>query len=145
MPQVSDTSLPPIINIHVLQDKRMQMFNDYMDHGKDFAQVEALFQSRLEESQKTSVKYGFRNDQWLKKHHGDKKAEKIMARKKSLGLKLISNIALPTTFLALAPQALHASFAHHSCQGRWRTLSSLARRSTCTSSWWNSTSRTSRS
>jgi len=79
MPQVSDTSLPPIINIHVLQDKRMQMFNDYMDHGKDFAQVEALFQSRLEESQKTSVKYGFRNDQWLKKHHGDKKAEKIMA------------------------------------------------------------------
>ena len=100
----------------------MQLFNDYMDHGKDFAQVEAIFKSRLEESQKTTVKYGFRNDQWLKKHHGEKKAEKIMARKKSLGLKLVSTIALlPTTFPALASQGFHVRFAHHSCQGRWRT------------------------
>eukprot|EP00435_Cladocopium_sp_Y103_P046902 s2332_g13.t1 len=59
-----------------------------MDHGEDFAQVEAVFKARLEESQKTSVKYGFRNDQWLIKHHGQKKAERIMQRKKSLGLNL---------------------------------------------------------
>lgn len=66
----------------------MKLFNDYMDCGKDFAQVEALFQSRLEETQRSSIKYGFRNDQWLIKHHGEKKATKIMQRKKKLGLKL---------------------------------------------------------
>ena len=66
----------------------MKLFNDYVDCGENFAEVEVLFQTRLEESQKTSVKYGFRNDQWLIKHHGQKKAEKIMARKKSLGLNL---------------------------------------------------------
>ena len=64
------------------------MFNDYMDNGEDFAQVEVMFSNRLEESQRTSVKYGFRNDQWLIRHHGEKKAEKIMARKKKLGLNL---------------------------------------------------------
>ena len=66
----------------------MKLFNDYMDCGKDFAQVEALFQTRLEETQKSSIKYGFRNDQWWIKHHGEKKALKIMQRKKALGLKL---------------------------------------------------------
>ena len=66
-----------------------------MDNGEDFAEVEAIFQSRLEESQRSSVKYGFRNDQWLIKHHGAKKAEKIMARKKSLGLNLGSRYVGP--------------------------------------------------
>ena len=74
--------------VSFLQEKRLQLFNDYMDHGEDFAQVEAVFKSRLEESQKTSVKYGFRNDIWLIKHHGQKKADRIMQRKKSLGLNL---------------------------------------------------------
>jgi len=59
-----------------------------MESGEDFAAVEAKFQLRLEESQRTSVKYGFRNDQWLIKHHGEKKASRIMQRKRSLGLKL---------------------------------------------------------
>ena len=145
MLQVADPFLPPTIYIYVLQDKRMQLFNDYMDHGKDFAKVEALFQSRLEESQKTSVKYGFRNDQWLKKHHGEKKAEKIMARKKSLGLKLVSNIAIPITFPALALKVCMYPVPIYSCQGRWRTRSSLVRMSTCTLSWWSSTSKISRS
>ena len=70
------------------QDTHLKMFNDYMDNGEDFAQVEVMFSNRLEESQRTSVKYGFRNDQWLIRHHGEKKAEKIMARKKKLGLNL---------------------------------------------------------
>jgi len=64
------------------------LFNDYIESGEDFGEVEAKFQLRLEEAQKTTVKYGFRNDTWLVKHHGEKKANKIMARKKSLGLKL---------------------------------------------------------
>jgi len=59
-----------------------------MESGEDFEAVEAKFQLRLEESQRSTVKYGFRNDQWLIKHHGEKKAERIMTRKKSLGLKL---------------------------------------------------------
>ena len=71
-----------------LQDTRLKLFNDYVDCGENFAEVQVLFQNRLEESQKTSVKYGFRNDQWLVKHHGQKKADKIMTRKKSLGLNL---------------------------------------------------------
>ena len=70
------------------QDTRLKLFNDYMDCGEDFAQVEVMFKSRLEESQKTTVKYGFRNDQWLIRHHGEKKAAKIMTRKKALGLNL---------------------------------------------------------
>lgn len=49
-----------------------------MESGEDFAAVEAKFSLRLEESQKTSVKYGFRNDQWLIRDHGEKKAERIM-------------------------------------------------------------------
>ena len=83
--------------IPFLQEKRLQLFNDYMDHGEDFAQVEAVFKSRLEESQKTSVKYGFRNDQWLIKHHGQKKADRIMQRKKSLGLNL--DLKIKTLFI----------------------------------------------
>ena len=70
----------------LLQDTRLKLFNDYVECGEDFAQVEGIFQSRLEESQKSTAKYGFRNDVWLVKHHGQKKADKIMARKKSLGL-----------------------------------------------------------
>lgn len=70
------------------QETRQQLFNDYVGSGEDFAAVEAKFKLRLEESQKTSVKYGFRNDQWLIRHHGEKKAERIMTRKRSLGLNL---------------------------------------------------------
>ena len=70
----------------LLQDTRLKLFNDYVECGEDFAKVEGIFQSRLEESQKTTAKYGFRNDVWLVKHHGQKKADKIMARKKSLRL-----------------------------------------------------------
>lgn len=51
-----------------------------------------MFQQRLEESQRTAIRYGFRNEQWLIKHHGQRKAEKIMERKKNLGLNLGSHI-----------------------------------------------------
>ena len=51
--------------------------------------VEARFEARLEETQRTQVRYGFRNDTWLVKHHGERKANKIMQRKKDLGLTLI--------------------------------------------------------
>lgn len=60
-----------------------------MDNNEDFDAVTAIFTKRLEESQRTKVRYGFRNDMWLIKHHGQKRAEKIMARKKAVGLNLV--------------------------------------------------------
>ena len=70
------------------QDTRSKLFNEYLNCGEDFTQVEVVFQRRLEESQKSKVKYGFRNDQWLVQHHGQVKADKIMHRKSNLGLNL---------------------------------------------------------
>lgn len=69
-----------------MQEKRLQLFNDYMKNDQDYKQVEAIFQQRLTESQRTSLKYGFRNDVWIQKHHGERKAAKIMQRKKDVGL-----------------------------------------------------------
>lgn len=56
-----------------------------MESGKNFAEVEARFEQRLEESQKTKVKYGFRSETWLVQNHGERKAKKIMERKKTWG------------------------------------------------------------
>lgn len=67
------------------------MFRDFIDCRKDFAKVEARFEQRLEEVQRTSVKWGFRNDQWLIKHHGERKAARIMERKNAHGLTLSLN------------------------------------------------------
>lgn len=53
-------------------------------------EVEARFEARLEEKQRTQIRYGFRNDTWLVKHHGERRANKIMARKRELGLTLVS-------------------------------------------------------
>lgn len=71
----------------------MKLFSDFVETGRDEQQVEIRFEQRLEESQRSTIKYGFRNEMWLQKHHGQKKAEKIMARKKSLGLKLGLHLA----------------------------------------------------
>ncbi|CAK9117887.1 unnamed protein product [Durusdinium trenchii] len=43
-------------------DTRQQLFKDFVDTG-DFAKVEARFEQRLEETQRTSVKYGFRSEE----------------------------------------------------------------------------------
>ena len=72
-----------------LQETRNQIFNDYVELGrKNTSQVEARFNLRLEECQRTQVRYGFRNDVWITKHHGEKKAPKIMQRKREMGLTL---------------------------------------------------------
>ncbi|CAK9066129.1 Midasin (Dynein-related AAA-ATPase MDN1) (MIDAS-containing protein) [Durusdinium trenchii] len=68
------------------KETRDKIFLEYLDCGCNFAEVEARFEQKLEESQRTQVRWGFRNDQWLVKHHGERKANKIMARKKDLGL-----------------------------------------------------------
>ena len=65
---------------------RMEVFQDYLKCGCHRSQTLLKVERRLEESQKTTLKYGFRNETWLIKHHGEAKARKIMARKRSLGL-----------------------------------------------------------
>lgn len=75
---------------HHLQETRAQIFKDYVDSGRDTMKVEAHFEARLEEKTRTQIRYGFRNEMWLQKHHGERKATKIMNRKKELGLNLVS-------------------------------------------------------
>ena len=45
----------------------------------------------MEEKEKSSVKWGFRPEKWLQDRHGDRKASKLMERKKALGLILSCN------------------------------------------------------
>ena len=70
------------------EEGRQKVFETYVKSGCSKAETVLKVQQELIESQKTSLKYGFRNDVWLHKHHGERKASKIMARKKALGLKL---------------------------------------------------------
>ena len=132
------------------QETRAKLFNDYLETGQDFSQVEALFQSRLEETQQTKVKYGFRSQQWLIQNHGNKKATKIIERKTKLGLNLGVIILkgwffTPPSFLALSFSRNSAIDMPSSCQGLWKIQSFQARTSTYTSSSLSSMSRTSRS
>lgn len=77
----------------LFQEGRSKIFQDFVECKRDTMQVQARFESRLEETQRTQIRYEFRNEQWLIKHHGDRKAEKIMQRKKELGLILDSLIS----------------------------------------------------
>ena len=70
------------------QETRAQLFRDYVETGQDTMEVEGRFFARLEESTKSTCRYGFRNDTWLVKHHGQKKADRIMQRKADMGLTL---------------------------------------------------------
>jgi creatinine amidohydrolase/Fe(II)-dependent formamide hydrolase-like protein len=81
----------------------MKIFADYVECGRDTMKVEARFEARLEETQRTQVRYGFRNDIWLNKHHGERKALKIMARKKELGLILGFICSLKMIQISLHP------------------------------------------
>lgn len=70
------------------QETRETLFQEYVNSGRDTMAVEAKFEAQLVESQKTKIRYGFRSEEWLIKHHGEKKAARIMQRKRQLGLKL---------------------------------------------------------
>jgi hypothetical protein len=74
--------------------------------------VEARFEQKLEESQRSQVRYGFRNDVWLIKHHGERKANKIMSRKKELGLILAYSIGGSSKHEVLCPQQTGITYAH---------------------------------
>ncbi|CAK9028045.1 Uncharacterized protein (Fragment) [Durusdinium trenchii] len=75
------------------EETRNKLFQTYIENNRSTDAVEAKFQAMLIESTKTSLRYGFRNDIWLRKHHGDRKAESIMKRKE-LGL-FLSYMTIP--------------------------------------------------
>ncbi|CAK9088364.1 Midasin (Dynein-related AAA-ATPase MDN1) (MIDAS-containing protein) [Durusdinium trenchii] len=70
----------------IVADTRRQLFADYLESGKDVKQVQARFEDRMIQAQRTTLRYGFRNETWLIKHHGERRARKIQERKKQLGL-----------------------------------------------------------
>ena len=63
----------------------------------------------MEEKEKSSVKWGFRPDKWLQDRHGDRKASKLMDRKKALGLILSCN-KVGGVFQVLGPALLRDSW-----------------------------------
>lgn len=95
------------------QETRDKIFLEYLDCGCNFAEVEARFEQKLEESQRTQVRWGFRNDQWLVKHHGERKANKIMARKKDLGLNLGFTCIFAVTNPCTTQSSLHVRSSNH--------------------------------
>lgn len=89
------------------QDTRRQLFADYLESGKDVKQVQARFEDRMIQAQRTTLRYGFRNETWLIKHHGERRARKIQERKKQLGL----NLGLKLNLIHVPPLR-HLSTCH---------------------------------
>lgn len=90
----------------VCQEGRRRLFVDFIKSEGSAEGMLARFESRLYERQRSSLKYGFRGEQWLKTRHGDAKALKIMDRKRQLGLPLVR-------LTAVVPK--------RSCQSAWNT------------------------
>ena len=70
------------------EEGRSNLFQKFVECKGSRSETTLRVQKELTEAQRTKLKYGFRNDIWLQKHHGEKKAAKIMERKKGLGLNL---------------------------------------------------------
>lgn len=62
-------------------------------------EVEAKYQARLEEAQKSEVKWGFRPYKWLCDRHGSAKADKIVKRKVDMKLLLVPSVWLIYVYL----------------------------------------------
>ncbi|CAK9083510.1 unnamed protein product, partial [Durusdinium trenchii] len=65
-------------------ESRQRIFEDYCKTGRNKKDVTFRHERRLEESQRTKLKYGFRNSTWIIKQHGQERAEKKMERKKTV-------------------------------------------------------------
>ena len=71
------------------EEGRNKLFHDYVEAGGNVDEILLKHEQELVESQKRKIKYGFRTEKWLRETHGDAKAERIMQRKKGLGLQLV--------------------------------------------------------
>ena len=74
-----------------IQEGRSKLFADYLECQGDTEQTVLRFEARVEDKESTTIKWGFRPEKWLQDRHGDRKAEKLMERKKALGLTLLCN------------------------------------------------------
>ena len=71
------------------EEGRLRIFQHFIKSGCDKAECVLRVERVLTESQRTKLKYGFRNFVWLSKHHGEEKAKLIADRKLKQGLKLV--------------------------------------------------------
>ncbi|CAK9052372.1 Uncharacterized protein SCF082_LOCUS28656 [Durusdinium trenchii] len=76
------------------QESRNKLFIDYVKCGGDVNEIMVKHEQTLRESTTSQVQWGFRGEQWMISRHGEKKAQKLIARKKELGL-LIQDPELP--------------------------------------------------
>ncbi|CAE7360777.1 unnamed protein product, partial [Symbiodinium pilosum] len=65
---------------------RLSLFQDWVACKGNNTAILARHQQTLTEAKNSKVKYGFRGEKYLIDTHGEKKAQKIIARKKQLGL-----------------------------------------------------------
>eukprot|EP00913_Durusdinium_trenchii_P024950 g23417.t1 len=65
---------------------RSELFKTWVECGGKEKEVILRCTQELEEANRSEVRYGFRSEKWLADNHGQKKADKIIERKKSQGL-----------------------------------------------------------
>ncbi len=81
------------------QEGRNNLFKDFVEANGNTLEVEARYQARLEETQKSEVKWGFRPYKWLCDRHGNAKADKIVKRKLDMKLLLVPSVSLMNVYL----------------------------------------------
>lgn len=81
------------------QEGRNNLFRDFVESNGNTMEVEAKYQARLEEAQKSEVKWGFRPYKWLCDRHGSAKADKIVKRKVDMKLLLVPSVWLIYVYL----------------------------------------------
>ena len=76
------------VRVSHLQESKDKLFEDYVELGGEVDEIIARFEARVEESQQSKTRWGFRPEKWLQDRHGDRKAKLLVEKKASLGLLL---------------------------------------------------------
>ena len=84
------------------EDGRANLFKDYIEAGGKVEEILLRHEQALIEQQKSKIRYGFRSEQWIKKTHGEEKAERVMKRKLEQGLCLVFNVATTLEFVLVS-------------------------------------------
>lgn len=79
----------PFPKYRLRQESRDKLFQDFVELKGDAAEIVLRHEARLEETQKTEIKWGFRPLKWMQDRHGESKAAKLVKRKQELGLFLV--------------------------------------------------------
>ncbi|CAK9079159.1 unnamed protein product, partial [Durusdinium trenchii] len=65
---------------------RAKLFEEYVKCDGDVSQILLRHEQSLREATRSELKWGFRGEKWLVDRHGQKKADKLMEKKRALGL-----------------------------------------------------------